>query len=136
MKPIEWIKDHAGHFASATAGGGAVFFVMFRDGLRELVQEWKSSRAEARAERLATRGARMAKEAGADKGMERLITLLEKDVEQQRSNMKEIIAVLGQMATSHERNLDAQRVFSNQMNDFDKRLGEVKTLAAVAARMQ
>lgn len=143
METPDWLKQHLGHVVgggSAGAGGAFAFFMLFRDGIKEAIQEWRRSRDEARAERTAARltagkpgdtlkelMALMRDEMKASREM------LAADLLAQRQSDKEVVALLGQMATANERHLDVERQFSNQFHDVDKQLTEIKTLAGIAA---
>jgi hypothetical protein len=101
------------------AGGGIVFFAIFKDSIREWMTDWRDERRAKRAERLASIG-------HYERAMTELLKMLKEMIASQHAQEKETIVLLGQMATSHERSVDIQRVTSNQVKDVFDRLTRIE----------
>ena len=124
------LKQYWPHIAGAAAGSGSLLAIIFRDGIKDIIADWRKERDAKRSERLAS-ASRI------DSPMRDVFQLLRDelkaqrelisaDIVSQRANDKEIIAILAQVATSNERHLDMERTFSTQFSEFDKRLGRIE----------
>ncbi len=115
---MPFLSEHWAHLVgggSAGAGGAAVFAMVFRDSIRQWLDDWKDERRAKRAERMAASGHN-------DRGMTELIHVITKSVDDQRANDVALRELLTRMVVADERSLDVQRMTSTQLSEIDKRM--------------
>ncbi len=112
-------QNYIPHAMGGAAVTGSTALVLFRDAIKDTFKSWEDEKRARRAERLAEANKK-------DTSWVELITLFKEAVHDQKLAMVKTNELLERMTIAHEKNIDLQRIFSNQMNDVDKRLYRIE----------
>lgn len=126
---FHWIKDHVGNLLAGGGSAATILLVTFKDSLREFWQEWHADRRVARERR-------QSETSRGDLAINKLISVLEKNLTEQHVTIEKMQLLLERMVVANELSLNVQRVVSTQMSDFDKRLLRIEGAINAGGRFQ
>lgn len=116
---MDFLRHFWPHLTAAFSGLSTLLLYWFRDE----ITKWRDER---RRDRQAEREERANVHGRGDRALSELVALIRADLDKSWTRADKIDDLLTRMVVANERSLDVQRTLSNQLSDFDKRLGHIE----------